>query len=263
MVGGVQVSAAGIVPYTELRGRGLHFMMQTMTNGTREGKLSDFGGRREQADVDLFYTAAREFTEETGGAFGDVHELAARLRTESTVRILNRPGKYMTFFLKVEYVREQHFSQVDDSSNEAHERECKWWRADELLGNVDEERLLARLVNPRIAPLGEDAASSSRRGLSSFHKAVCKTIALENAHPDAHERWHSTVLNSLAAAASMQAAQDEDSRLYIASTAQACAPPLNSGSYRPRRAQSRRPNSRGKARKGRAPPRDDLYGFSP
>ena len=50
------------------RGQGVHFLMQTATNGTRAGLLSDFGGRREDSDEDAFETAARELTEETAGA---------------------------------------------------------------------------------------------------------------------------------------------------------------------------------------------------
>ena len=49
-----------------------------MTNGTREGKLCDFGGRRESTDGDAFVTAARELCEEIGGdLFGDAIEGAA------------------------------------------------------------------------------------------------------------------------------------------------------------------------------------------
>lgn len=96
--------AAGVVPYVEVRGKGVMFLLQKIVNGTRAGKLSDFGGRRENSDPDLFHTAARELTEETGGAFGDVNSLAERLRHDSVVRILNPKGRYVTFFLKVPYV---------------------------------------------------------------------------------------------------------------------------------------------------------------
>ena len=98
---GIDIRAAGIIPYTLLKGHGLKFFMQDMTNGTRAGQLCDFGGRRELEDSDLFDTAARELTEETAGAFGSADELARRLRTEHTIRILNPTGKYVTFFLKV------------------------------------------------------------------------------------------------------------------------------------------------------------------
>ncbi|KAL3927580.1 MAG: hypothetical protein SGPRY_002759 [Prymnesium sp.] len=113
---GVQVSAAGIVPYVDLRGDGVHFLLQKILNGTRAGKLSDFGGRREPSDKDIYFTAAREFTEETGGAFGDPYILAERLRSDPSVKILNRRGKYLTFFLKVDYIEPQRLPECKSSS---------------------------------------------------------------------------------------------------------------------------------------------------
>mmetsp|Transcript_44488 Transcript_44488/g.100443 ORF Transcript_44488/g.100443 Transcript_44488/m.100443 type:complete len:302 (-) Transcript_44488:530-1435(-) len=257
-VSGVSVHAAGVVPYVEMRGRGILFLLQKMVNGTRAGKLSDFGGRREASDPDLFHTAARELTEETDGAFGDMHSLAERLRQDSSVRILNRSGRYMTFFLKVSYVEAQRLPTVDLTSEEAHARQCRWWRADELLGRVSEETLLARMVNARVDGGGQ--ITDAERGLSSFHKAVCKTLALENAHPDAHERWHSTILSHLAASSARHARESEAAALLLEETAVACV----SGS-RPRRAESRRPSSRGKSRRthARTKARPDLQHFSP
>jgi len=268
MVSGIELNAAGIVPYCELRGRGMRFLLQKMTNGTRAGKLSDFGGRREPADTDVFFTAAREFTEETGGAFGDAEELAERLRSNAAVRILNRPGRYMTFFLKVDYVEPTLLPVVDHTSDVACARVCHWWRADELLGGVAEERLLARMVNPRFGDGGAEGA-----GLSSFHKAVCKTLALENAHPYARERWSSTVLSHLDSASRRRATEDAEAALYMATNALACASapgrpvrldarPAAAAGSRPRRADPRRPSSRSKPRKPRSRPLD-LRDFSP
>ena len=47
MLSGVPIRGAGVVPYVNLPGRGVHFLLQTVTNGTRTGKMCDFGGRRE------------------------------------------------------------------------------------------------------------------------------------------------------------------------------------------------------------------------
>jgi hypothetical protein len=66
VISGVSIAGAGVVPYVDLPGRGIHFLLQGLTNGTRAGKLSDFGGRREEGDNDAFFTAARELCEETG-----------------------------------------------------------------------------------------------------------------------------------------------------------------------------------------------------
>lgn len=117
MLSGCELNAAGIVPYTETPGGGMRFLLQDILNGTRAGKLSDFGGRREATDEDIFATAAREFTEETGGVFGDERSLAHRLRSGSTVRIMNRSGRYVTFFLKVPYVDESQFREVRSATS--------------------------------------------------------------------------------------------------------------------------------------------------
>ena len=66
VISGISIAAAGVVPYVDLPGRGIHFLLQGLTNGTRAGKLSDFGGRREEGDNDAVFTAARELCEETG-----------------------------------------------------------------------------------------------------------------------------------------------------------------------------------------------------
>jgi len=252
MVSGLQVQAAGVVPYVEMPGQGVKFLLQKMVNGTRAGKICDFGGRREKGDPDMYFTAAREFSEETNGAFGDAHSLAERLRQDSSVRILNREGRYMTFFLKVSYVHEQSLPTVDHTSQETDERQCKWWRADELLGR-GEDVLLARMVNhPRNYRNDLRPADGGESGLNSFHKAVCKTLALENAHPLAHERWHSTVLSDLAASRARRAREKQAAAFLVQDTAYACVSgtrPQRPGS-RPSagRPASRRPsNRRGKA----------------
>ncbi|KOO31896.1 hypothetical protein Ctob_012386 [Chrysochromulina tobinii] len=146
VISGVSIAGAGVVPYVDLPGRGIHFLLQGLTNGTRAGKLSDFGGRREEGDNDAFFTAARELCEETGFLFGDVEGIASSLRTSSTVRILNRQGRYVCYFLKVEYLPSAMVSSVDATSEEHASRELRWWHADELLGSVPEEQLLERML---------------------------------------------------------------------------------------------------------------------
>lgn len=54
MMSGVHLRAAGVVPYTNRPGRGIHFLLQSMTNGSRTGKLCDFGGRQEDTDGDIY-----------------------------------------------------------------------------------------------------------------------------------------------------------------------------------------------------------------
>ena len=95
MISGVHIAAAGVVPYVDMPGHGLKFLLQSNLEGTRAGKLSDFGGRREPSDADAFHTAARELCEETDSLFGDVRGLAKRIREgDSPVRILNPTGRW-------------------------------------------------------------------------------------------------------------------------------------------------------------------------
>ena len=202
LLSGVPIAAAGVVPYVVRPGLGVHFLLQRGLNGTRAGKLSDFGGRREVCDGDPFDTAARELCEETDYAFGDVEQLATSLRDSSSVRILNRRGRYVCFFLKVDYLPAGMMPRVDSTSEDWQERDLRWYRADELLGSrIGEDGILERIAPPMpnfVESVWTQPTDATQ--LSTFQKALCKTLTLENAHPHAHERWHSTVLSTLAAA---------------------------------------------------------------
>ena len=253
VISGVDIKAAGVVPYVAVPGRGVFFLLQRATNGTRAGQLSDFGGRREEEDEDAFETAARELCEETDFHLGGVSDLARSLRTSSSVRIINKAGGYVCFFLKVGPSAYRHdvseqLPAVDATAEELVERDFRWWRADELLGVVPEDEVVGRMVTPSAPlPLGvsEAAARSaseeaSAPPLSSFHRAVCKTLALENANAYDHERWHHTVLARLASAEaqkSADAAEEErlHSSLATAAVPARAAPPALASSPRRRR----------------------------
>lgn len=191
---GVEVTAAGIIPYTVQPGGRALFLLQHLQNGTRANLLSDFGGRREDTDSDVFATAAREFSEETNGVFGDPAAVAMRLRREVSVRILNRNSRYLTFFIKVDPPAGA-IAPVDHTSTDGPTaRECQWLRADELMRETERGTVLARLTNERRS----NPAASAEQGATSLHRAILKTLSVENVHPDAHERWEATVLPTLA-----------------------------------------------------------------
>ena len=206
VLSGVSIRGAGIVPYTILPGRGgVHFLLQRPLNGTRAGKLCDFGGRREAGDVDAYATAARECTEETGGVFGDANAMAEALRESWSVRILNPNGRYACFFHKVDYLEAERLPFVDDSpDSESVARECRWYRADELIGRVDESDILSRMITYDGSPFGDE--DTAAQALTSFHKAVFSTLAVENANPMEQERWHSTVMDKITLKAKREAA---------------------------------------------------------
>lgn len=248
-ISGIKIAGAGVVPYVELPGRGIHFLLQGLTNGTRAGKLSDFGGRRESDDADAFFTAARELCEETGAhscmvhrtprmtplacspirafllvsagyAFGEVDALASSLRSSSTVRILNRQGRYVCFFLKVSeecYLPAGSCPEVDGTSEELASRDVRWWTADELLRSVPEERLLERMLTTKGGPAGLPSGQRlMQEDLSAFHRAVCKTLTLENAvaqvapEKSAEERWDSSVLEAIATTSEREAVVERE-----------------------------------------------------
>ena len=177
LLAGVNVKAAGVVPYMRTAEGNVFFLMQEMVNGSRTGQLCDFGGRREREDSDLYETAARELTEETCGAFGSVQGIAQRLRHERTVRILNPVGKYLTFFLKVKIPEgqepEQLISEVDHASTDFAARDCRWFGVEELL--AEEARVQGRLLNHN----GVNDGRSRGGGSSGFDFAVRKTLSLE------------------------------------------------------------------------------------
>jgi hypothetical protein len=190
-----------------------------------------------------------------------VEGIASSLRTSSTVRILNRQGRYVCYFLKVEYLPSAMVSSVDATSEEHASRELRWWHADELLGSVPEEQLLERMLTgadvsalpappflssaskapsqssqvkpspskapskaPSESPSASSAASTApvRQSVSAFHRAVFKTMTLENAHAAARpgSTWQSNVLSTLAA----RQAEDVASRRYLHSIAAATTP---------------------------------------
>ena len=176
---GIEIRAAGVIPYTMQEGHGLKFFMQDMTNGSRVGQLCDFGGRSEHDDADLFFTAARELEEETSAVFGSADEVALRLRSEGTIRILNPTGKYVSFFLKVDYVHPSAVASVDSTDDDNAARDCRWYRPDELLTHAEHARLQGRLLTPSRSRF--DALSKRQsRSASSFDRAVRKTLALES-----------------------------------------------------------------------------------
>lgn len=221
--------------------------MQQACNGTRTGKLSDFGGRREDGDRDAFETAARELCEETDYCFGSVPEVASSLRGSASVRIINRAGRYVCFFLKVgtsELQLDDLPPSVDTTADDSVMRDFRWWRADELLRGVDDNQILARMLAPSVRvpiadAIGADARSQTLSDhLSSFHRAVCKTVALEKAHPDAPEQW-ATVLATM-----------EDEAALVDAMATASLPTAHSASTAPHRLESPRAHVPSKA----APP---------
>ena len=209
VVAGMPVRAAGVVPCDATsRPCGVHFL-QDMTNGCAQGQLSDFGGRREESDEDAFATAAREFCEETAFVFGSVRDIATSLRGESCVRILNRQGKYACFFHKVDHIPAGMLPLIDKTAEGCDARHFRWWRADGLLGKVDEARVVERISwsasarwssarRRRRRPSAAEA-EEARTCLSTFRRAVCKVMDLENAQPHAHERWHATISSTIAA----------------------------------------------------------------
>lgn len=89
--------------------------------------------------------------------------------------------------------------QVDVTSSVPTARDFRWLRADQVMGRIDNGSVLPRLVcQPRRkigGRSGKPAAGNPE--LTSLHKAVIKTIALENRHHDARERWEHTVLQDL------------------------------------------------------------------
>jgi 8-oxo-dGTP pyrophosphatase MutT (NUDIX family) len=175
---GIEIRAAGVIPFCRHDGR-LMFFMQDMTNGSRVGQLCDFGGRSEADDADLFFTAARELEEETSAVFGSADEVAMRLRREGTIRILNPTGKYVSFFLKVDYVNPSAVPSIDATDENNAARDCRWYRPDELLKQAEHARLQGRLLTPSRSRF--DALSKRQaRSASSFDRAVRKTLALEN-----------------------------------------------------------------------------------
>ena len=131
--------------------------------------------------------------------------MAEALRESWSVRILNPNGRYACFFHKVDYLEAERLPFVDDSpDSESVARECRWYRADELIGRVDESDILSRMITYDGSPFGDE--DTAAQALTSFHKAVFSTLAVENANPMEQERWHSTVMDKITLKAKREAA---------------------------------------------------------
>ena len=138
----------------------------------------------------------------SSAVFGSADEVALRLRSEGTIRILNPTGKYVSFFLKVDYVNPSAVASVDltDENNAA--RDCRWYRPDELLGFAEHARLQGRLLTPSRSRF--DALSKRQaRSASSFDRAVRKTLALEKRDAGQRELTVTHELKVLAEMASL------------------------------------------------------------
>lgn len=159
-----QCRAGGILPYTIVNNK-LWFLLQK--SGTKKKLYSDFGGKREEDDKNIMYTAAREFSEETNGIFyynqifKDTKNNIKKstIITESLLNytnplfVYNFNGKYLIYLLRLYPIDIKNFDNIEYFTNM--KRTCEWidgtiLKSDSFIYNELQYRLrkgLKRTIN--------------------------------------------------------------------------------------------------------------------
>jgi len=137
-------TGAGVLPYTTLNGDVLVLLgaEYSRPSGSGRGYWCDFGGRREDNDVDERFTAAREFSEETRGVFNNGVDASSATndecvnasvsnmlrileKGEGVVRIMHR--SYVLFIAPVPYVDERVFAVLAENQESQDPTEHRMW----------------------------------------------------------------------------------------------------------------------------------------
>ena len=127
--------AGGILPYTIINNK-LYFLLQK--SDFKRNLFSDFGGKREDDDLNIMYTAAREFSEETNGLFfsNNLYQknkpnikkstiiTSSLLEYNSPLFIYNYNGKYIIYLLRIYPISTNKFGNIEFFTNM--KRICTW-----------------------------------------------------------------------------------------------------------------------------------------
>lgn len=129
--------ASGILPYTIVNNE-IYFLLQKID---KTNLYSDFGGKREQNDNSIKYTASREFSEETNGFFFSNKFMSKSITNDELIKksriiiesllIYNNPlyfynfnGKYLIYLLYIKTINPNKLDNIEKYTNI--KRKCKW-----------------------------------------------------------------------------------------------------------------------------------------
>lgn len=137
--------AGGILPYTIISNN-IYFLFQKPHTKHKKQFYTDFGGKRETSDIDIIYTSAREFAEETNGEFFrksiyDINEydyikrstiiMDSIIRYRKPIYLYNYYGKYITYFVEVYPISVSALGNIEYKENI--KRDCIWISLDEVI----------------------------------------------------------------------------------------------------------------------------------
>ena len=102
---------------------------------------SEFGGKREKEDQSSLHTAAREFFEETKGAFGDITEFLSNARS-----FYNQSGKYVLYLCQLPYktieqIKQDCLKELEENISSTEKKEFGWVDGEELAKRVFSKHL--------------------------------------------------------------------------------------------------------------------------
>ena len=141
--------AASVLPVA-LVGVELYFLFgkETQIDKKQQG-FSDFGGHREEKDINFFETAIRECAEELMGFLGDEKELKRKFKQQKTggLKLDNIENDYHIYFLPVEYDEKlpEYFNSnmaflknngVSGKEGLFEKHEIRWFHVSKILSNL-------------------------------------------------------------------------------------------------------------------------------
>lgn len=132
--GGPSYKAAGVLPYAHHAGETrLLLGCEPRDDRGDEHFWTDFTGGRDDSDTSALESAAREFSEETRGAYS-IHEVRARLE-DADARVMVT-GKVVIFLTEVHWISPYAIQQGPATASSEKHRYC-WVEIDDLLARID------------------------------------------------------------------------------------------------------------------------------
>jgi 8-oxo-dGTP pyrophosphatase MutT (NUDIX family) len=134
--------SAGILPFCVHEGKGYFLIGQAIKNKF----WSDFGGNPDKTDPDIYYTAAREFSEETRYVYGigslqtSINYILPRLKDHKYLRYTahEKNGKYIMYIVEVDYIPAETFNNAPKVPH-AEKRTYCWIPAQKFLNHCADQ----------------------------------------------------------------------------------------------------------------------------
>ncbi len=152
-IGSLSADGAGVLPYAiSPKNNKVYFLFSREHSGSDIGKWAEFGGGIEKEDKNnLQYTAAREFSEESAGLFGDKYKISKFLEKDNSV-IKHGHSRYVIYLIpvKFDYDINKEFLNKRCATKDFHKREkdaIAWVSAGQLLKVAQDNKYLPYTID--------------------------------------------------------------------------------------------------------------------